>query len=54
MLEALEEFMPAGVTWTRPEGGMFIWVTLPGDVSADDLFERAIQQKVAFIPGSKF
>ncbi|MBN2432176.1 MAG: PLP-dependent aminotransferase family protein [Acidobacteria bacterium] len=54
MLNALADCMPDGVTWTQPEGGMFVWVTLPPEINADDLFERAIQHKVAFIPGSKF
>ncbi len=54
MLEALEEFMPSHITWTKPEGGMFIWLTLPEDMDADELFVKAREQKVAFIPGSKF
>jgi len=54
MLAALADHMPAGVSWTRPEGGMFVWVTLPPEIDADDLFRRAIEHKVAFIPGSKF
>ncbi len=54
MLDALEEFMPSHVTWTKPEGGMFIWLTLPEDMDADELFVKAKDKKVAFIPGSKF
>lgn len=54
MLNSLEKHMPAGVTWTKPEGGMFIWVTLPEDVNGDELFEAAKAEKVCFIPGSKF
>jgi len=54
MLEALHQNMPGGVSWTVPEGGMFIWVSFDGGVDTDALFERAIAQKVAFIPGSKF
>jgi len=54
MLEALETHMPEGVRWTVPEGGMFIWVTFDKGVDTDDLFDRAIQNRVAFIPGSKF
>jgi 2-aminoadipate transaminase len=54
MLEALKRHMPDGVSWTVPEGGMFIWVSLGRGVDTDALFERAIRQKVAFIPGSKF
>jgi len=54
MLDALKAEMPAGVSWTRPEGGMFIWLTFPGEVNTEDLFQRAVAEKVAFIPGSKF
>ena len=54
MLEALAHQMPASVSWTVPEGGMFIWVRFEDGIDTDALFERAIEQKVAFIPGSKF
>ncbi|MES2263084.1 MAG: PLP-dependent aminotransferase family protein [Pseudomonadota bacterium] len=54
MLDALTEFFPAGVSWTRPEGGMFIWVTLPKHINAMELLEEAIKQKVAFVPGAPF
>jgi len=54
MIGALERSMPAEVTFTRPEGGMFLWVTLPAGVSSLRLFELAIQQKVAFVPGTPF
>lgn len=54
MLKALAAYMPDGVRWTKPEGGMFIWVSFGTDVDTDRLFDRAIDNKVAFIPGSKF
>jgi DNA-binding transcriptional MocR family regulator len=55
MLEALERNMPEGVTWTKPQGGMFIWVTLPEAVDAAHLLERAIKEaRVAFVPGRAF
>lgn len=54
MLDALEKYMPKSVKWTKPEGGMFIWVTLPEDMNGDELFEAAKVEKVCFIPGSKF
>ena len=54
MIHAIEEHFPPGVECTRPEGGMFLWVTLPGHVSAMDLFRRAIDRKVAFVPGDPF
>jgi 2-aminoadipate transaminase len=54
MLEALEAHMPEDVRWTVPEGGMFIWVTFEHGIDTDELFDRAIKNRVAFIPGSKF
>lgn len=54
MLAALGEFFPAGVCWTRPEGGMFIWVTLPKHIDAMKLLDEAIAEHVAFVPGAPF
>jgi DNA-binding transcriptional MocR family regulator len=55
MLEALARHMPEGVHWTRPEGGMFIWLTLPRGTDAADLLARAIEeQNLAFVPGRAF
>jgi hypothetical protein len=55
MLAALEEQMPEGVSWTRPEGGMFIWVTLPEGMDATALLAQALkEQRVAFVPGQAF
>ncbi|MCK5884779.1 MAG: PLP-dependent aminotransferase family protein [Bacteriovoracaceae bacterium] len=54
MLNALEKYMPEGVTWTRPEGGLFLWVTLPEHISADDMFREAVDKKVAYVIGSAF
>jgi 2-aminoadipate transaminase len=54
MLDALTEFFPAGVTWTKPEGGMFIWVTLPKHIDAMKLLDQSIAAKVAFVPGAPF
>ena len=54
MLSALTEFMPSSVTWTRPEGGMFIWVTLPKHIDSMKLLDEAIAQNVAFVPGASF
>lgn len=53
MLEELESF-PAGTKWTRPEGGLFIWVELPTGLNAIDLLQKAIEKKVAFVPGTHF
>lgn len=54
MLAALTEYFPAGVRWTRPEGGMFIWVTLPKHIDAMKLLDEAIADHVAFVPGAPF
>ena len=54
MLNALEQYFPSGVQWTRPEGGMFIWVTLPEHIDASKLVDEAIAQHVAFVPGAPF
>ncbi|MDR3517611.1 MAG: PLP-dependent aminotransferase family protein [Azospirillaceae bacterium] len=55
MLSALERYMPDGVTWTRPEGGMFIWVTLPDGFDSGVLLRQAITEaRVAFVPGRAF
>jgi 2-aminoadipate transaminase len=54
MLAALERFMPAGVRWTRPEGGFFSWLTLPEGGDAVDLARRAVERGVGIVPGSPF
>ncbi len=54
MLEALEEFMPQGVTWTQVQGGMFIWVKLPESIDTAELMRETIQQNVAYVPGAPF
>jgi 2-aminoadipate transaminase len=54
MLAALTEFFPAEVRWTKPEGGMFIWVTLPQHIDSMALLDEAIAQNVAFVPGAPF
>jgi len=54
MLEAMEEHFPAGVRWTKPEGGMFLWVTLPEGLDAQDLLMKAVERKVAYVPGQPF
>lgn len=54
MLDALQEFFPSSVTWTRPEGGMFIWATLPKHIDSMQLLEEAVAQNVAFVPGAPF
>lgn len=54
MIQAIKEFFPENITHTSPQGGMFIWVTLPEGVSAMKLFDEAIKNNVAFIPGDPF
>lgn len=54
MLSALERHMPPGTVWTRPEGGLFLWVTLPDGLVAADVLPTAVAHKVAFIPGDPF
>lgn len=54
MLDAMAEHFPASVTWTRPEGGMFIWVTLPKNVDAMKLLDQSLAARVAFVPGAPF
>lgn len=54
MLQALESNMPSGCKWTHPAGGLFIWLTLPEGMDAGVLFERCVECKVAYVPGSPF
>ena len=55
ILAALDRHMPPGVTWSRPEGGMFVWVTLPEGMDGKLLLEQALaEERVAFVPGEPF
>jgi 2-aminoadipate transaminase len=54
MLDAMALDFPLGVRWTHPEGGLFLWVTLPEDVDAADLLGEAVRARVAFVPGGPF
>lgn len=54
MLGALDRFMPVGVEWTNPQGGMFVWVTLPTEMDAEKVFHAALEKDVAFVIGSAF
>lgn len=51
MLDALAEHLPPEARWTRPEGGLFIWATLPEELDTTDLLARALSHNVAFVPG---
>jgi 2-aminoadipate transaminase len=54
MLDALKKYMPKGVRWSKPKGGLFLWIELPKRMSANDLFPKAIENKVAYVVGSAF
>lgn len=54
MLSALEQYMPEGIKWTKPEGGLFLFLTLPEWMDSEKLFVKAIEKNVAFVPGSPF
>jgi 2-aminoadipate transaminase len=54
MLQALQAFFPPEVTWTHPQGGLFLWVTLPEGLDMQAIFQSALEQNVAFVPGDSF
>ena len=54
LLAALEDELPAGSAWTRPDGGLFIWITLPAGHDAEAVLPRAVERGVAFVPGRFF
>jgi 2-aminoadipate transaminase len=54
MLDALAEFWPAGCSWFRPQGGLFLWAWVPESVNAAEFLETALREKVAYVPGVDF
>jgi 2-aminoadipate transaminase len=54
MLDALERYFPPGARWTHPKGGLFLWVTLPREIDTLALMPKALENKVAFVPGTAF
>jgi 2-aminoadipate transaminase len=54
MLDALQQYFPPGVTWTHPQGGLFLWVTLPTGLDIQAILKSALEQNVAFVPGDSF
>lgn len=54
MVDAMKKYFPEKVTYTNPEGGLFLWVTLPEGLNARDIAVKAIEKKVAFVPGGAF
>jgi 2-aminoadipate transaminase len=54
MLKAMDEYFPTEVEWTRPEGGLFTWVTCPENINTREMFESAVIEKVAYVIGGAF
>ena len=54
MLKTLAEYMPKNISWTRPEGGLFLWLSLPHHMNATELLPKAIKNKVAYVAGVDF
>lgn len=54
MLDAMEELFPPGVSWTKPQGGLFLWGMLPKGMDTTEVFKTAVARKVAFVPGNSF
>ncbi len=56
MLKALDTYMPEhpGISWTKPEGGLFLWVTLPSHIDVDNMFYKALEENVAYVAGTGF
>jgi 2-aminoadipate transaminase len=54
MLRALAAHFPPTARWTRPQGGLFLWVTLPAGIDSEELLQDALDERVAFVPGRSF
>jgi len=54
MLDALEKYFPKNFSWTKPEGGMFIWVEGPKNFDSEKIYWQAVEEKVAYVPGQYF
>ncbi|MCX7921466.1 MAG: PLP-dependent aminotransferase family protein [Clostridia bacterium] len=54
MVKLLEQYLPEEITFTKPEGGMFLWLTLPKELPVLEVFNRAMEERVAFVPGMPF
>ena len=54
MLDALAEFWPAECSWTHPDGGLFLWATVPETINTTEFMQQALEEKVAFVPGVHF
>jgi len=54
LLDALDDHMPPGATWTRPDGGFYVWLTLPEGLDSKAMLPRAVTERVAYVPGTAF
>ncbi len=54
MLQAFADYMPEGTTWTTPRGGLFLWLRMPEGCDSLELFPKAVEEKVAYVPGTPF
>lgn len=54
MLEALEEYFPEGCSWTKPDGGLFLWARVPEYINTKNMIAEAIKQRVAYVQGAAF
>jgi DNA-binding transcriptional MocR family regulator len=54
LLSSLTDLMPAGTRWTRPEGGFYVWLTLPSGLNSKEMLPRAIAARIAYVPGTGF
>ena len=54
MMQALEDFMPPACSWNKPDGGFFVWVTLPPGIDSKAMLPRAVTARVAYVPGTAF
>jgi DNA-binding transcriptional MocR family regulator len=54
MMKTLEATFPKEISWTHPEGGLFLWLQLPKHMKAQELFQKALDMKVAYVPGASF
>ena len=54
MMELIDELFPPGVTYVKPQGGLFLWVTTPPEINTTELLKTAVAEKVAYVPGEPF
>ena len=54
MLKTIEEEFPEGVKWTHPEGGLFMWVTVPESINTTEMMKKCVENNVAYVPGVAF